>query len=142
GRASAATVISLAAPLPTRSCSQPEGRRTGPVLPSYSALLRVGFAEPACRQAAGGLLPRHFTLAPGPKARGGILSVALSLSSASSEEDALRRWTLSTTLSCGARTFLPRADARRRPSGRLAMRSLMIPKESGIRSQGRVFFDS
>jgi len=26
------------------------------------ALLPVGFAEPACRQAAGGLLPRHFTL--------------------------------------------------------------------------------
>ena len=37
-------------------------------------------------------------------------------------EGRLGRWTLSTTLSCGARTFLPRAEARRRPSGRLAKR--------------------
>jgi hypothetical protein len=46
-------------------------------------LHRVGFAWPACRHAAGALLPHHFTLAgDGPHVRarrlGGVISVALS----------------------------------------------------------------
>ncbi len=43
----------------------------------FLALHRMGFAKPPSRLDAGGLLPRHFTLAP-PE-RGGVFSVALSL---------------------------------------------------------------
>jgi hypothetical protein len=55
------------------------GQRHRPCL----ALHRVGFAWPACRHAAGALLPHHFTLAgDGPHVRarrlGGVISVALS----------------------------------------------------------------
>ena len=59
----AATVIYLAGRLPGRSSDLP-GSRNGPepALLPYLVLLPVGFAEPACHQAAGGLLPRHFTL--------------------------------------------------------------------------------
>jgi len=39
----------------------PEERRATLCLP-YLALLLVRFAKPACHQAAGELLPRHFTL--------------------------------------------------------------------------------
>ena len=56
-------VICLARRLLGGSSSLP-GRRywTGPALRPYLALLPVGFAEPAGHPAAGGLLPRHFTL--------------------------------------------------------------------------------
>src|SRR6266566_9257686 len=64
---SPATVISLAGRLPGRSSDLP-GSRNGPepALLPYLVLLPVGFAEPACHQAAGGLLPRHFTLTRAP----------------------------------------------------------------------------
>ena len=40
------------------------GRGRASPLPSYSALLRKGLAQPAGRPAAGALLPHHFTLSP------------------------------------------------------------------------------
>src|SRR5581483_4404329 len=69
-----------------------ESWRAGPALLPYLALLPVGFAEPAGHPAAGALLPRSpraktrtFSPLPDPGSRraiGGMLSVALSLSSA------------------------------------------------------------
>jgi hypothetical protein len=54
---SAATIISLVRRLLGGSSDLPEGRSgPEPALPPYLVLLPVGFAEPACRQAAGGLL--------------------------------------------------------------------------------------
>src|SRR5262249_27046245 len=98
-----ATAIYLVHRLPSGSSDLPESRNgPEPALLPYLVLLPVGFAEPACHQAAGGLLPRHFTLTwirgqssiafglwpellatghrPLATAPGGILSVALSLS--------------------------------------------------------------
>ena len=55
--AATVTVIYLAGRLPGRSSGLPEGRGgPEPALPPYLALLPVGFAEPACHQAAGALL--------------------------------------------------------------------------------------
>jgi hypothetical protein len=53
----AETIIYLARRLLGGSSSLPESHSgPEPALLSYLALLPVGFAEPACRQAAGGLL--------------------------------------------------------------------------------------
>ena len=58
-----ATVIYLAGRLPGRSSGLPGSRWwAGPALLPYLALLPVGFAAPAGHPAAGGLLPRLFTL--------------------------------------------------------------------------------
>jgi len=70
-----AVTINLGWRLPTTSSGQPEDRPGVPVS-SYLALLRVGFAQPTGHPAAGGLLPRHFTLTP--KSRR-CVSVALSV---------------------------------------------------------------
>jgi len=63
-------VINLGLPLRRGSSGLPEG--IGPGIPrpqrgspSYLALLRVGFGQPAGRPAAGGLLPHLFTLTAG-----------------------------------------------------------------------------
>ncbi len=53
--------ISLGPSLPGVSCGLP-GESAGHLISPYLALLRVGFARPACHQAAGRLLPGHFTL--------------------------------------------------------------------------------
>ena len=79
----------------------PDAARATPSRP-YLALLRVGFSRPACRQAAGALLPHHFTLACGPC--GPIGGVFLCHFPSGRPAFALR-----STLPCGARTFL---DAR------------------------------
>lgn len=55
------------------------GRGGPPHPPSCSVLLRVGFAKPTSRLAAGELLPHRFSLTC-PRA-GGLFSVALSLGS-------------------------------------------------------------
>src|SRR5439155_9817245 len=72
-------------------------------------LLRVGFARPAGRPAAGELLPHRCTLAPAPDdgvepsyARGGRRFVSVALSAGRPA------WSLPSTLPCGVRTFLDR----------------------------------
>ena len=55
--------IYLGPMLPSGSSDQP-GDRPGALSSLYLVLLRMGLAQPADRSAAGGLLPRHFTLAP------------------------------------------------------------------------------
>jgi hypothetical protein len=62
----------------------------------------------------GELLPRHFTLTPG-RARGGILSVALSVVSRRAEARRLDAQPLAGTLPCGVRTFLPDTGSERLP---------------------------
>lgn len=62
-------------------------------------LLHTGFAEPACRQAAGELLPHHFTLT----LLGRYLSVALSVGFVVTNVTA---FSLRSVLSGGVRTFL------------------------------------
>src|SRR5439155_7198169 len=77
-----------------------------------SALLRVGFAEPAGHPAAGELLPHRFTLAPAsglpPAAKGrgdpGVIGGGRSVSVALSA--GLPAWALPSTLPYGVRTFL------------------------------------
>jgi hypothetical protein len=61
---------------------RPDGR-WGPLrgAPSYLVLLHAGFAWPAGRPAAGGLLPHHFTLTGLLAETGGVISVALSFGS-------------------------------------------------------------
>jgi len=54
--------IYLALPLPEGSSDQP-GDRPGALSSLYLVLLRMGFAQPPVHTGAGGLLPRHFTLA-------------------------------------------------------------------------------
>ncbi len=138
-----------------RPIQQPtrESSRAGPALLPYLALLRVGFAEPACRQAAGALLPHLFTLTlsskRSPAISGGMLSVALSLSFAgtfrASESTRLGRWALPTTLSFGARTFLSLPDPH---GGRSqSMGSASSGRPIGRRTRllypnGRAFFGS
>lgn len=56
-----------------------DGRAT--LIPSYLALLRVGFAKPASYLTAGAPLPHRFILAAGSSRVGGLISVALSLGS-------------------------------------------------------------
>ncbi len=94
---------------PTRGRGGPP--LTGPKAraPSYSGLLRAGFARPGCHQPAGALLPHHFTLT-GHSRR--CVSVALSEGHPS--------WLLASALPCGVRTFLRPADADPRPPGPLS----------------------
>jgi len=62
-----ATIIYLVERLPVRSSGLPESRNgPEPALPSYLALLPVGFAEPACHQAAGALLLKVFANSTAP----------------------------------------------------------------------------
>ena len=97
----------------------------------------------ALTDGSGELLPRRFTLAPGPKARGGLLSVALSPDRSGPP--------LAATLPCGVRTFLPSparraaarpppADARRRRARRAGspapIRSPLPPPRASITCAG------
>ena len=68
--------ISLEPQSPGASCGLP-GESAGHLISPYLALLRVGFAWPACHQAAGRLLPGLCTLTALNPRR--YVSVALSL---------------------------------------------------------------
>ena len=77
--AGGAAVISLG-PAVARGLEQPTRGSAGRLISPYLALLRVGFAWPARRRAAGGLLPRRCTLT-GRSCGRRYVSVALSLGS-------------------------------------------------------------
>ena len=70
-------------PCVTAGLKLPTRGRSGPTpWPPYLELLQVGFNKPACRQAAGALLPHLFTLAGPHMANvGGVFSVPLSVGS-------------------------------------------------------------
>jgi len=71
-------VIYLGHALPHTSCDLPEGMGRATPSPSYSVLLRMGFAKPP--RSLGTLVSSYLTLSPLPRARtrGGLVSVALS----------------------------------------------------------------
>ena len=71
-----AVTIHLRCPLPAASCDLPGCSGGPPSNASCLILLRVGFAEPSGRPAAGGLLHHRFTLTRCPRP-GGLCSVAL-----------------------------------------------------------------
>ena len=73
----------------------PEGRRAASTLP-YSVLLHVGFAKPDSHLPAGALLPHLSTLAWHARRSPFLWHFPWGHP----------RWTLSSTLPCGARTFL------------------------------------
>ena len=86
--------IHLGCPLPDTSSDRTRRHEERATLsPPYLILLRMGFARPASRPAAGALLPHHFTLTGAPAkalahlahwaGSGGVFSVALSLRSPS-----------------------------------------------------------
>ena len=81
------------------------GYRTGrPLASPYLALLRVGFTEPA---RSPGLLVRSYrTVSPLPRLSGAVCFLW-------HFPEGHPWWTLSTTLPCGARTFLPQTNAAR-----------------------------
>src|SRR5260370_18378898 len=90
--------ICLGRRLPGASSDRYPRARRAASSPSYLVLLRAGFAWPAGRPAAGGLLPHHFTLTdsgpPEPIAASGVTSVALSFGSprlGATRRPALRR---------------------------------------------------
>ncbi len=73
-------------------------RASNPQTPPYSALHRVGLAWPPCHHGAGALLPHHFTFAAGPSRRAVYFLWRFPWG--------FPRWTLSSTLLYGVRTFL------------------------------------
>ena len=86
----------------------------------YLALLQVGFGRRCVAALGRTLLPPDFTLADQPKTGRRYVSVPLSVPGSVSRAGA---WALPSTLSGGARTFLPEAIAvsdhrSRRPPGR------------------------
>ena len=84
-------------------------RASSPLTPPYSALHRVGFAWPPCHHDAGALLPHHFTVAAfHDRGRGGR-----AVSFLWHFPEGFPRWTLSSTLLCGVRTFLEERVRRR-----------------------------
>ena len=116
-RRSRSATIHLGVPLPARSSGLPAGSGGQPsnacAPPPHECgrqLLDLApggvyRAVPVTRD-AGGLLHHRFTLTGYPKVVGGLFSVALSRGS--------RRVAVTTTLPCGARTFLDASTPRRR----------------------------
>ena len=104
--------------------------RSGPLLPSYLVLLRVGFSlprtspsgrcaltlSPVARDRTFSPLPRRWPLGP---ARRYIFcgTVRTGRSSAVSRTRADPSWPLASTLPCGVRTFLPARKRSDRPTG-------------------------
>ena len=80
-----------------------DARRTASSSPIWP-FSRWGFPCPPCRHGGGELLPHHFTIAPRPKARSAVCFLWHFPGDHS-------RSPLATTVSCGARTFLPRPKA-------------------------------
>ncbi len=113
-----AVTIPLAPPLLAESSDLPESPRLlgvgGPGRPSSPIWSCSAWGLP-CRPGhpkRGALLPHLFTLTPA--GRGGMFSVALSVSRALSETP----WPLASTLPCGVRTFLcPREADSDHPAG-------------------------
>ena len=91
-----------------------EHRTNRPQAPPYLVLLRMGFAVPPLSPAGRWALTPPFHPCPCPRFRGS--SAVCSLWHFPSGCPA---WELPSTLSCGARTFLPQRHRRGRPSGQL-----------------------
>src|SRR5262245_1172469 len=133
-------VIPLGDRLPGRSSSLTRGLRAGRPSPprgdspSYSALHRVGFAEPT--RSPGPLVRSYRTVSPLPRPPVTETAAVCSLWRCPWGHPP---WTLSSTLPCGARTFL-RLPGRepatiRRPLAPTLDYTARVAKRTGVRAE-------